>query len=102
MDRRTQADKAFLKWCEATSKNVVHIADAWFAAVEWADEHPDLYSVTRKAVEREREHLIKKACEWLFEYNKHQARKFGAKSMMRLPDYTINVGDFRKAMEEEQ
>lgn len=46
--------------------------------------------------------MIDKACEWLFEYNKHQARRFGAKSMMRLPDYTINVGDFRKAMEEQQ
>lgn len=45
---------------------------------------------------------IDKACEWLFEYNKHQAKKFGAKSIMRLSDYTIYVGDFRKAMEEQQ
>ena len=57
---------------------------------------------TINQLRKEKQHLIDKACEWLFEYNKHQARKFGAKSMMRLPDYTINVGDFRKAMEEEQ
>lgn len=25
---------------EAMSKNVVHIADAWYAAVQWADTHP--------------------------------------------------------------
>lgn len=25
---------------EAMSKNVVHIADAWHAAVKWADKHP--------------------------------------------------------------
>ena len=46
--------------------------------------------------------VIDKVCELIFEYNKRQARKFGAKSMMRLPDYTINVGDFRKIMEDEQ
>lgn len=45
---------------------------------------------------------VDKVCELIFEYNKRQARKFGAKSMMRLPDYTINVRDFRKAMEERQ
>jgi hypothetical protein len=33
----------------------------------WADEHPDLYNVTRKAVERERKHLIDKVCKWLNE-----------------------------------
>lgn len=27
------------------SKNVVHIADAWYAAVKWADEHPNWISV---------------------------------------------------------
>ena len=45
---------------------------------------------------------VDKVCELIFEYNKRQARKFGAKSMMRLPDYAINVGDFRKIMEEQQ
>ena len=40
MDRKIQADYAFLKWCEKTSKNVVHTADVWYAAVEWADKHP--------------------------------------------------------------
>lgn len=32
---------------------------------EWADKHPDLYSVTRKAVEREREYMIDKFCEFM-------------------------------------
>ena len=45
---------------------------------------------------------VNKACEWLFEYNKRQTKRFGAKSVMRLPDYTINVGDFHKAMEEQK
>ena len=31
----------------------------------WADANPDLYSVTRKAVEREREYLIDKFCEFM-------------------------------------
>lgn len=32
---------------------------------KWADEHPDLYSVTRKAAEREREYMIDKICEFM-------------------------------------
>ena len=31
----------------------------------WADEHPDLYSVTRKAVKMEREYMIDKFCEFM-------------------------------------
>jgi len=51
----------------------------------WADKNPNLYSVTRKAVEREREYLIRKACEWL-------------KKSTILADTTIER--FKKAMEE--
>lgn len=40
IDRNIQADEAFLEWMGAMSKNVVHIADAWYAAVKWADSHP--------------------------------------------------------------
>lgn len=57
---------------------------------------------TINQLRKEKQHLIDKACKWLFEYNKRQAKRFGAKSIMRLPDYTINVGDFRKAMEKQQ
>ena len=45
MERHIQADNAFLEWMEAMSKNVVHIADAWYAAVKWADSHPHWISV---------------------------------------------------------
>ena len=41
--------------------------EAFSAGAEWSDEHPDLYSVTRKAVERERKHLIDKIYQWLDE-----------------------------------
>ena len=30
------------------SKNVVHIADAWYAAVKWADSHPAWVSVEER------------------------------------------------------
>lgn len=33
--------------------------------VLWADKHPDLYSVTRKAAEKEREYMINKFCEFM-------------------------------------
>lgn len=41
MERHVQADNAFLEWMVKMSKNVVHIADAWYAAVKWADSHPN-------------------------------------------------------------
>jgi hypothetical protein len=55
--------------------------------IEWADEHPDLYSVTRKSVEREREYLIRAACDWL-------------RASTILAETTIER--FKKAMEEQQ
>lgn len=45
MERHIQADNAFLEWMVKMSKNVVHIADAWYAAVKWADSHPQWISV---------------------------------------------------------
>ncbi len=40
---------------------------------------------------------INKACEWLYEYNRKQADKmFGT---VHTADVTINVAEFRKAME---
>ena len=62
----------------------------------------ELIHIINKGAAIGRREMLDKACEWLFEYNKRQAKRFGAKSIMRLPDYTINVGDFRKAMEEQQ
>jgi hypothetical protein len=41
MERHVQADNAFLEWMVKMSKNTVHIADAWYAAVKWADSHPN-------------------------------------------------------------
>lgn len=43
------------------------------------------------------EQAIKKACEWLYEYNRKQTDKmFGT---VHTADVTINVAQFRKAME---
>ena len=74
MDRNIQADKAFLKWSEKTSKNVVHIADAWYAAVKWADKT-----------------LLNNVCKWLEE---RQAVD------LEVPNIEKFISDLRKAMEE--
>lgn len=43
------------------------------------------------------ETMINKACEWLYEYNRKQTNKmFGT---VHTADVTINVAEFRKAME---
>lgn len=42
--------------------------------------------------------FIQKACEYLYEYNRNQA-KYGAKATLSIKEFTINVDEFRKAME---
>lgn len=44
---------------------------------------------------------IEKACKWLFKYNQSQAHKHGAKALLGVLDFTVNVEDFRKFMEGE-
>lgn len=80
MTREEQIIKASQLYAKAQQK-------PFMDGAMWADQHPDLYSVTRKAVEREREYLIRKACEWL-KYNFNMPNDFEF--------------HFRKAMEEQQ
>lgn len=76
-------------------------AEDFKAGALWSDANPDLYSVTRKAVERERAYLIGKACKWLSEhfYDEeyqscdNEGTWICAEEMIR---------DLRKAMEEQQ
>jgi len=58
MERHIQADNTFLKWMEAMSKNVVHIADAWHAAVKWADQHPNWISVEDELPPKRKDPLV--------------------------------------------
>ena len=37
----------------------------------WADDNPDLYSVVRKAVARERKYIIDKACRFIYNLATH-------------------------------
>lgn len=87
MERHIQADNAFMEWMEAMSKNVVHIADAWYAAVQWADAHPDIDVRTMAAWRGGYKEAIEKACEWLKE---NMPNKF--------EDVQNYVDNFRKAM----
>ena len=64
---------------------------------EWADAHPDIDVRTMAAWRGGYKEAIEKACDWLYEYNRKQADKmFGT---VHTADVTINVAQFRKAME---
>lgn len=55
--------------------------EAFVTGAEWADNS-----------------MLEKACEWLYEYNRKQTDKmFG--TGLHTADVTINVAQFRKAME---
>ena len=96
MTREEQIEVATAAYINGRLKNNVppeeieEIRLAYQAGAIYADEHPDLYSVTRKSVEREREYLINKTCEWL--------RR--TQPQVIFPDTTIER--FKKAMEEQQ
>ena len=63
----------------------------------WADKNPDIDVRTMAAWRGGYKEAIEKACEWLYEYNRKQADKmFGT---VHTADVTINVAEFRKAME---
>lgn len=48
MDRNIQMDDAFLEWTIKIDNNVYHDVDIWYAAVKWADSHPNWISVKDK------------------------------------------------------
>jgi hypothetical protein len=50
---------------EASQLYAKHQQKPFMDGALWADANPNLYSVTRKAVEREREYLIGKFCEFM-------------------------------------
>lgn len=52
-------------------------------AIKWADET-----------------MIERVCEYLYEWNRKQALKYGSKATVSCSEYTISVHDFRKAMKE--
>lgn len=57
-------------------------------------------TVATEAIKWADETMIKKACEYLYEWNKRQVLKYGSRGNLRCLDYTISVYDFKKAMEE--
>ena len=99
MKREEQMEVATIAYINGRLKNNVppeeieEIRLAYQAGFICADEHPDLYSVTRKAVERERERLIDKACEWLNNFYNEDTHSYLVKE---------DIEGFRKAMEEQQ
>ena len=96
MTRQEELNEARHEWYLRTQ-------DADFCAgfqkgAEWADAHPVVkVGGALKNYERGYEDAINKACDLLYEYNRKQANKmFGE---IHTADVTINVAEFRKAME---
>lgn len=73
--------------------------DPYYPVYNWErDEIEDAYI---EGFQQGRNDAIEKVCKLIFEYNQNQAKRFGARSEMRINDFTINVEDFRKKMEEQ-
>lgn len=45
--------------------------------------------------------MIEKACRWLCDYNRRQAKAHGAKATLAVREFTVDINEFRKAMEGE-
>ena len=94
----TRQDELNEAWCKYMNKCSIEIMQALAFALRWADAHPVVkVGGALKNYERGYEDAIDKACEWLYEYNRKQVDKmFGE---IHTTDVTINVAEFRKAME---
>lgn len=44
--------------------------------------------------------FIEKAIKYLYDYNQNMVKKYGAKAVLGCSEFTINVDEFRKYMEE--
>lgn len=44
--------------------------------------------------------FIEKACEYWYQYNRDIVKKHGAKAVLGCSEFTVNVEDFKKYMEE--
>lgn len=55
---------------------------------------------TNKTAERVKREMIEKGCDYLYEWNKQQAIKYDARDILSATEYTIDVNDFRKHLEE--
>lgn len=84
MTREKEIKRRLFEISTSNFNNSVVDSSAYFAGyidgAQWADNT-----------------MIDKACEWLYEYNRKQTNKmFG---IVNTADVTINVTEFRKAME---
>ena len=77
-----------------------HQQKVFVDGVLWGDRNPDLYSVTRKAVEREREYLMKKIVIWL-DNNFITHDEYGVMSY-QFDTVEEMIEDCKQAMEEQQ
>ena len=113
MKREEQIEVATATYINGRLKNNVppeeieEIRLAYQAGAIYADEHPNLYSVTRKAVERERKYLIDKACkrlENIFHDRSHHSGRGDAGEIVTYDFDSMEefISQFRKDMEEQQ
>lgn len=65
MTRYEEIAKKANELCNDPNNDFKSTEDLCIMMAEWADEHPDLYRVTRKAAEREREYMINKFCKFM-------------------------------------
>lgn len=72
----------------------VYICD--YGGYNW---HPERLAV--KDIEYIRKDVfIEKACKYWYQYNRDIVKKHGAKAVLGCSEFTVNVEDFKKYMEE--
>lgn len=64
-----------------------------------------LYGFTEKRKDDDIEYVrkdafIEKACKYWYQYNRDIVKKHGAKAVLGCSEFTVNVEDFKKYMEE--
>ena len=77
--------------------NITDDGDVVFA---WLTNSPDCEPMNHPVEYVRTDAFIEKAAEFLYNYNQKQVLKHGARATLGCGEYTINVDEFRKYMED--
>ena len=66
----------------------------WHSESDWEHQGSNDIEYTRTDA------FIEKACKYWYQYNRDIVKKHGAKAVLGCSEFTVNVEDFKKYMEE--
>ena len=87
---------------KSDAPEIIYVCDNVFPShVDWDGSPINTKRIDDHDIEYVRKNaFIEKACEYWYQYNRNIVKKHGAKAVLGCSEFTVNVEDFKKYMEE--